>query len=215
MLNLGLFQQSHKWPMSLMSHVLIVVLLLCVFIILSGCSVHTERGTYHFGPLLYRYQTPEEGNAYVYQTRSFPFWLEGGSQWGIGIGMQERSIMMPIIHKNGSEENLKETELDFQRSLNLLGDSKPGRWNMSLFYLRSNYRSEEKFLVHKIYGSRVSGGKDVNAFTAGISNTTLMRPADNAIHLLKYNSSRPLETVFEIWQYNTESVLFKRQLEKE
>lgn len=184
------------------SNIVRFVFLVCTILLFSGCAVHTERGTYHIGPLLYRYREPNEGNAYVFQTRSFPFWLEGGSQWGIGIGMQERIVMLPIVHNVDSEKNLDGNALNFQKPLNLFGKSNLVRWNLSLFYLRTNYKSEEEFLVHKIYGARVSGGKEVNAFTAGISNTTQMKPANNAIHLLKYNSSRPLVTVFEIWQYD-------------
>lgn len=172
------------------------ILLVCAHLLLSGCAVHTDRGTYHIGPLLYRYQEPNEGNAYVYQTRSFPFWLEGGSQWGIGVGMQERTVMLPIVHNAESEKNLEGKVLRFQKPLNLFGKSTQDRWYLSLFYLRTNYKSEEKFLVHKVYGARVSGGKEVNAFTAGISNTTQMKPASNAIHLLKYNSSRLLTCAF-------------------
>jgi hypothetical protein len=189
--------------------------LVCLIISLMGCTMHTKNSDYHFGPVFFRYQGPDKGKAYVCQTVSFPLWLEGGSQFSLGAGLKEKTVILPMSDGEGSSEDLATKKLNVSKPLSIFGDPKPGQWNLSLLCLRTDYASKDKFLANKIYGTRICGGKELYAFTAGISKTTLIKPSENSIYELHYKSSNPMDTVFKIWNYNNLSELTLDNFKKE
>lgn len=183
-------------------NIIVMSILVCLIISLMGCTIHTKYSDHHFGPVFFRYQGTDKGKAYVCQTVNLPLWLEGGSQFSLGTGFKEKTVVLPVTNEEGSSEGLANKKLNLRKPLSIFGDPKPGRWNLSLLYLRTDYGSEERFLANKIYGMRMCGGKEVYAFTAGVSRTTLMKPAEDAIHTFRFDSTQPLDAVYQIWYYN-------------
>ncbi|MCP4369297.1 MAG: hypothetical protein GY797_14450 [Deltaproteobacteria bacterium] len=198
-----------------MRNILIFVFLAYLISALMGCAIRTKNGDYHFGPVLFRYQYPDRGKAYVYQTVNFPFWLEGGQLWGLGIGLKERTIVLPLNNEDGPEKNLTLKKLCLLRPFISNENPKPGQWNFSFLYLRAKYSTDEKFLAKKLYGFRLYGGNEGYAFTAGVTRTTLMEPAKDAFHKFRFNTGQPLDTEFRIWQYDDKSLSTLDILDKE
>ncbi|UCF90494.1 MAG: hypothetical protein JSW39_19660 [Desulfobacterales bacterium] len=168
---------------------------------LVGCSIWTKKGIHHFGPILFRYQTPDSGSAYVCETVHLPVWLEGGRRWGIGVGLKEDLLALPQVIDDESSETSNRRQLFSKKTLSAFVDPKPRKWHLSLLYFRADYPHGfgERFLAQKIYGVRISGDDKTYSLSAGFSRVTFMRPAGGGLYIFHFNSNRPMETEFRVW----------------
>ena len=172
--------------------VLLGVILMTVF---GGCVWRMGNEEHYLGPVLLRQVQPPEGKAYVSQQIHFPFVLEGGEQWGISLGYQNRIVAMPQKRPCRYEEELKEI-FEHKHQSNIPAKSK--EWTFQLFsvnYIQPQMNS--KFISRTNVGVTLGFGKEANGLTIGGTRLTELNPSVEGHYIFLYGNTSPLETVFK------------------
>ena len=182
------------------SPVYVAICLLVVVVSSDGCSWRSGNVEHYWGPVLFRYATPPDGDSYVGEHVHFPILLEAGHQWGVVLGVQNRVVASPYRKDQPSADANAVGMAKWTMPFSFLGDPQPGRWNLSLLYLRCEYPFSPVFVSRSLIGLEVGIGGEANGLSVGISRTTEIRPATDGLYLFQYDSRSPLRTVFREWQ---------------
>ncbi len=167
----------------------------------GGCAWRSGNTEHYWGPVLFRYAAPPQGKAYVSEQRHFVLLIESGRQWGISLGWKTRVAVAPQRVEDTLSSQGRVSSWLWSKPLSLFGGPEEGAWNLSLVYLRGERVPEPEFLSRSIYGVELGIGAETNALSLGTSRTTEARPHDNAMYSFRYDSRRPLETLFQVWEY--------------
>jgi hypothetical protein len=145
---------------------------------------------------LFRYAAPPQANAYVSEQRHFLVLIETGQQWGMSVGWNARVAVSPRRGGGGLDESEKAPPWRWSTPF---GSPEEGRWNLSLIYLAGERVPGAEFISRSTIGARMGIGAEVKALSIGAVSETQLRPRSDAMYVLSYDSSRPLETSFQVW----------------
>jgi len=164
----------------------------------SGCTWRTGTVEHYLGPVFFRYNEPPEANAHVSQVMRIGVWAEAGTQGGLSVGLSQRIAVSPRLFDSG-ESGAPMAPVRWCMPLSPIPNPAPLRWHFSLLYLRVEGVSEPRFVNRMTYGAEVVVGKEANAFSVGATSRTWVKPPENALSLLRFDSSRPMVTLFWVW----------------
>ena len=170
-------------------------------VLIGGCAWRAENTEHYWGPVLFRYTAPPQGNAYVSEQRHFLILIEGGRQWGISIGWKTRVSASAQRIEGEPTGGEKAQSWRWSKPLSLFAGPVEGRWNLSLLYLRGEQVPKPEFLSRSLYGTELAIGTEANALSVGASTTTELRPRTNALYAFRYDGHLPMETLFQVWEY--------------
>ncbi len=176
-----------------MLHVLVLSVLL-----LSGCAWRTGQVEHYVGPVLFRYMGPPGGEAHVIQVKHLGLSGEVGTQWGLSVGLSERTAIAPQAF-SAAEPRPPIESARWSMPLSLLSPPVAERWNLSFLYLRGEGVPKPRFVRRVIYGVGVHFGSEARAVSVGVASRTLLEPPMDALSVLRFDESRPLETRFAVW----------------
>lgn len=164
----------------------------------SACAFRSGNMEHYFGPVLFRYAMPPNGNAYVSQVIRPGLAAEAGASWGIAMGLSERITVSPVIVATEKKEQ-PATRNHWLMPLAFSQTPTAGEWNFSLFYLRIEHEPGSFFLSRAIRGAEIVYGEEANNLTVGFAHKTLFTPPDNAMSKLRFEDAHPLESKATVW----------------
>ena len=168
-------------------------------VLIGGCAWRAENTEHYFGPVLFRYAAPPQANAHVSEQRHLLVLIEAGQQWGVSVGWNTRVAVSPRRGDGGLRESEKAPPWRWSMPLGLFGSPEEGRWNLSLIYLVGERVPSAEFVSRSTIGARMGIGSEVKALSIGAVRETQLRPRSDAVYALSYDSRRPLETNFQVW----------------
>ena len=163
---------------------------------LGGCAWRSASAEHYLGPVLFRYSEPRPDRAAIHQVVAIGALAEGGSQWGLTLGVVHRTSVVPRIV--GVEEPVT-APTPVARWTPVDVPPEPGRWNVSWFYLRLPAPRSMGLITRRLYGAQVIAGPELSAVSLGITAVTRVRVPDDALVHVIYDSHAPLSAVFSVW----------------
>lgn len=183
-----------------------VYVALLVALVVDGCAWRTAHTEHYFGPVLFRYTRPREGNAYVTQVKNFLFSFEGGNQWGLSVGPSGRTAIAPRrLDADNSESSI--SSMVWTRPLSPSASPDPGEWNWSLLYLRGDEVPKPTFVERWRYGINILIGRETCSLGVGISSTTRAILPENAVAVLSFDDGSPVDARYTIWAVGSDDEL--------
>lgn len=164
----------------------------------SACVWRGVDAEHYIGPVLFRYVTPSNGNAYVSQVVRFGVAAEAGTSWGIALGMSERIAVTPQFAPTGKKDQ-RARHNRWLMPLSFSQTPTSGEWNFSLLYLRVEREPGIFFISRTTHGAEIVVGEEATAFSLGTVSRTLFTPPDNAISKLHFERARPLKSLAKVW----------------
>ena len=174
----------------------LIVGILCAH---ASCAWRSQEAEHYFGPVMYRYVTPGSGKAYLSEQIHFPFLFETGDQWSFTIGLNRRLVASPIVIKKFRKGKVDSTLWKWTKPLALLPDPAEGEWGVSLIYLRGDGLKESNLFSRAQYGASMGFGNEARNLSLGVASKVELRPVQEGVYLLEYDSNRSNETRYEIW----------------
>jgi hypothetical protein len=168
---------------------------LVAVLLASGCAWRAGGVEHYVGPVAFRYRPADEARGSVSQVVRLGVALEGGAQWGVATGMIDRLACAPTTHGDDPDHGAPRWVLP----LSPLGPPTPGRWNVSLLYLRVEAMPAPLLVVRRMLGAEITLGGEANAASLGWTSRALVQPPPDALSLVRYDSRRPLDTVVAAW----------------
>lgn len=162
-----------------------------VFLVLplSGCVIRAGSQEHFLGPVWYRFSGPPATEANISQVKHFGLVLEAGNQWGLAVGVSERTAISPA--GSGEKEMRHPT---WSKPLSLTSGPEPGRWEFSLIYLRGEAAAQPVFVSRTTYGASVALGSETSAVTVGAGNRTILRPPAGHLLSFRFDRRQPLKS---------------------
>lgn len=165
--------------------------------LLAGCAMRLHGVEHYVGPVVFRYSDPDAGSSYVSQVARIGVFIEGGTQWGVALGYAERVAVAPRrVEGTGTEEQAVPR---WVRPFSLVRPPEPGRWNLSLLYLRVAPAATPLFVRREAFGLEATAGPEAVALSIGVAIRTWSEVPDNAMVRLHFDASRPLQTRLRVW----------------
>lgn len=164
---------------------------------LSGCALRVGHSEHYIGPVLFRYAHSAEGRTHVTQVLQLGPSAEAGTQWGVSLGVVERTAVAPHSAVGGES-----TEADTTRWRTPFSPFAPplaDEWHFSVLYLRGDHIPTPCFLRRTVYGAAALIGSEVNALSIGVSTRTRMHPPYDAVSLLSFDARNPLDARLIVW----------------
>lgn len=175
---------------------LVAFQILLITILLSSCALRSVDADYYIGPVIYRYNAPPKGGAYVNQLMRFGIAAEAGTSWGVTLGMLERVTVIPLTTKSSDSTDINVLQV-MPWSLFTVPLAKD--WKLSLFYLSMERHADDYFLYRSVYGAEIMVGKEINNLSFGAVRRTIFKPPDNTFSSLHFESNHPMQTQARIW----------------
>jgi hypothetical protein len=182
--------------------------LLAAFLVVApgGCAWRSGGVEHYLGPVLFRYNEPRADTAATHQVIAVGALAEGGSQWGLSLGVVQRTTVSPRFI--GSTESAPSTRpVSWSSPFGALGQAEPGRWQLSLFYLRLTAAETAGLVARRLYGAQVVVGRELNAASIGMTAVTRVHMPDDALVLVDYDARAPMSAVFSVWPVGREQEL--------
>jgi len=171
-------------------------------VLTTGCAWRSGGVEHYIGPVSFRYVSPPSGKAYVGQVVRWGLSTEGGSSWGISVGMSERIGVAPL---SSSKIKSKSRLPRWSMPLSLVQTPAENQWHWSLFYLRVEDMPPPVFFSRSVCGLEAVMGQEVTTFSIGLAHRTLSTPPEQAFSTLHFETARPMETRAKVWSGGTEN----------
>lgn len=151
----------------------------------------------------------QEGHeAETFQVRQVGIFGEGGTQWGIGVGVSDRLAAVPQMRgEPGILPDGQEPKSTEPPPFSLVPSLRVGPWNLSLLYLRREESRSPAFVKRTTYGAIILAGEEVSAVTIGIATRTWFWPPPGSFSILRFDASSPLTTRVIVWRPQPEREL--------
>lgn len=166
--------------------------------LMSACAWRSGGVEHYVGPVSFRHISPPRGKAYVSQVIRWGLSVEGGSSWGISVGMSERIAVAPISStgtKPGTAIKLPHWSMPF----GTVPKPTENTWHLSLLYLRIEDVRRPLFTSRTAYGLDAVVGEEASAFSIGYASRSRSMPPENAFSTLHFESSSPIEAQAKVW----------------
>lgn len=162
----------------------------------GGCAWRSGGVEHYLGPVSFRHVSPPTGRAYVSQVVRWGLSTEGGSSWGISVGMSERISVAPVA--SAEKTGLATRRPRWTSPLSAAGMPAENEWHLSLLYLRVEDVPPPMLVSRTVFGAEAVAGQEVSAFTVGLATRTLSMAPANAFSTLHFESARPMEARAEL-----------------
>ncbi len=165
----------------------------------SGCAVRMRGSEHYFGPVLFRYAAPPAARAYVSEVRALGALLEAGTQWGVSLGDFRRVALAAAEGECASDPSMP-SAWRWTRLEPWDPNPTPGSWHLSLFHLQGEGVRAPCFVRRVNAGLALTFGAEVNALSLGFTARTHMTPPADALSLLHFDASHPLDSQLTVWE---------------
>jgi hypothetical protein len=156
-----------------------------------GCAWRTANAEHYFGPVLFRYSEERQEECAVNDLWQVGVLAEGGRQWGLAVGAAER-LTADLKPADGTAAPR------WTRPWSFWPETTPGKWNLSLLYLRGDNVKPPLMLWRRLIGGGAMAGSELSAVSVGYSSRLTVLPAQDSFSVLVFNSNRPLQSVCKI-----------------
>jgi hypothetical protein len=175
-----------------------LVLSVVIGMLISGCAWRTADTLHHVGPVLFRFHPPDASTGGISDLVHIGPFIEGGEQWGMSLGVTERIAVAPSFP--GSTAAPAGTAMAESPVRWPAFDAlEPGRWHLSLLYLRIRAASAPALVLRQIYGLELTIGSEARAASLGWTSRMLINLPDDALSVARFDRHRPLTSVFVSW----------------
>jgi hypothetical protein len=142
------------------------LVLLLATLPLHGCVWRGGATEHYLGPVLFRYTPSQEDKPAINQVVALGVLGEGGRQWGLSLGVVERTTVSPQFI-GGTEPGATPDSPRWSTPLNPLRSPAAGRWHLSPFYLRVHGVQPPGLLARRLYGFQLVAGPEARAASLG------------------------------------------------
>jgi hypothetical protein len=180
-----------------------------VLLLVSGCVIRTRTDEIYLGPILFRFSDPSTTEANVVETKHLGLVVEAGTQWGLSLGISERTAVSPYRSEVGEKHPPR-----WNKPLSLTALPKAGEWSLSFFYLRGVRIPEPVFINRSTYGASVLLGNEANSVSLGVVNRTLLRLPPDTLVFFNFDSRYPLGARMKLLARLNENDTFPEVIEE-
>jgi hypothetical protein len=175
-----------------------VVLALAVGMLVAGCAWRTADTLHHVGPVLFRFHPPDASTGGISDLVHIGPFIEGGEQWGMSLGVSERIVVAPAFPGRPAAPERPASSASPVRwpALEAL---EPGRWHVSLVYLRMGAPSVPALVFRRMYGLELTVGAEARAASLGWTSRVLINLPEDALSVAHFDRHRPLSSLFVSW----------------
>jgi len=166
--------------------------------LMSACAWRSGGVEHYVGPVSFRHVSPPQGKAYVSQVVRWGLSAEGGSSWGVSVGMSERIAVAPIS-STGTEAATAIKLPRWSMPFGTVPRPTENAWHLSLLYLRVEDMPKPLFTSRTSCGVDAVIGEEASAFSIGYASRSRTMPPENAFSTLHFESSRPIEAQAKVW----------------
>ncbi len=154
-----------------------------LMVVLAGCAWRSQGVEHYFGPMLLRQQVGQERTR-VLESAGGPWFFEGGTQWGLSLGLHRRLLALPPSKSAGSP----------RRTVYLpLGDG----WYFSPFHTAvPTAQSGPRFVDRRLFGLQLGLGGEGNSLSLGFTSIQTLTAAPKGSHCFWYLDRHPGQTRF-------------------
>jgi hypothetical protein len=175
------------------------LVLLLATLPLHGCVWRGGATEHYLGPVLFRYTPSQEDKPAINQVVALGVLGEGGRQWGLSLGVVERTTVSPQFI-GGTEPGATPDSPRWSTPLNPLRSPAAGRWHLSPFYLRVDGVQPPGLLARRLYGLQLLAGPEARAASFGMMSLMRIEVPDDAIALVRFDPNAPLTARFSVWR---------------
>lgn len=198
----------HRRPVVLAGTLLLAVLAT------GGCAWRSATAEYYLGPVLFRYGPPVDDRPATSEVMVIGLLGEGGQQWGLSFGVVERTTIAPR-YVDGMTARDPADAPRWSTPLSPLPPPVPGRWNLSLLYLRVDGLGPPALVTRRLHGLQLLAGQETNAASLGMVSSTRVDVPDNVVAFIDYDARSPMSARFSVWRTEVDEALPLTEILKE
>jgi hypothetical protein len=164
-------------------------------VLLAGCAWRSASAEHYLGPVFFRYRDAGAAGPEISQIVAVGVLGEAGRQWGLSIGVIERTVVSPL----DKTETPTATRNPGRYSL-FTGVTRPGHWGLSPLYYRVQTARPPGLVVRRLHGLQLGAGPEVRGVSLGMVSLARLDAPDNAIAVVRYDARAPMNARFSLWR---------------